>query len=368
MMHQAAVSLGVPTRFLAENSDDPAAQVSPDVTIGSARSANDLRNFGRSCAVMTFEHEVVDLDGIATVDCLVRPSPAALAVVADKLSMRAAVAAAGAPGPPHVAATSVEAISAARADWGRIVVKLARGGYDGRGVFIDPSDAVVAELVTRSPLLVEPMVPFRRELAVIVARRPAPADGGLAEVAVYDPVHTVQHDGQCAEVRAGEVDAATALAAQRIATQLAERLDIVGLLAVELFQLDDGPLLVNELAVRPHNTGHHTIDACVTSQFENHLRAVCDLPLGATALRSPAVMVNIVGNDNGDDPRDYLAPALAAHRDARIHLYGKHARPQRKVGHVTVCADSLDIAAERAWQVVEALHGSMDAAPNRRRQ
>ena len=206
---------------------------------------------------------------------------------------------------------------------------------------------------TGTPLLIEPRLDFDMELAVIVARRP----GG--DAVTYDPVATVQVDGQCRQVVAPSgVSVGLVDRAQRIGAQVAEALDVVGLVAVELFVVA-GEVSINELAVRPHNTGHHTIDAAVTSQFENHVRAVADLPLGDPSLHTPAVMVNVIGNEAGDDPQAHLAAGLAADAGAHIHLYGKDARPNRKVGHVTVCDDDVERGAARAWRVVEALRGDV---------
>lgn len=362
MMHQAAISLGVRLRFLADRGDDSAVQMAPAWELGSAVSASDVRRFAAMCDVITFEHEVVDLEGLAVLEAegtVLRPSPAALRAVADKLTMRGAVECAGLPVPPWRAATDVAGLDAALDEWPSAVLKLSRGGYDGRGVFM-VDDAAAGRALGRTllddghRLLVEPRLAFTSEAAVIVARRP----GG--DCVTYDPVRTVQIDGQCRQVVApAGLPVELASEARTIAVRAAEALGAVGLLAVELFVVD-GRFVVNELAVRPHNTGHHTIDACVTSQFENHVRAVLDLPLGDTALHCrAAAMVNVIGNAAGDDPLDHLSDALAVDVAARIHLYGKHARADRKVGHVTVCGDDEADVTRRAWRVVAALRGDV---------
>jgi 5-(carboxyamino)imidazole ribonucleotide synthase len=267
--------------------------------------------------------------------------------------MRTAVDAADVPAPPWMVVADADQLSQARDRWPHHVIKLVRGGYDGRGVAVDPTPAMAEAWVQRAPLLVEPIVEFVAEMAVMVARR---ANG---DVVVYPPVRTLQVDGQCAEVRCpAGFDPVIESEAMHVARVLADHLDVVGLLAVELFVTEHG-VLVNELAVRPHNTGHHTIEACATSQFENHLRAVLDWPLGPTDLVMPAVMVNVIGNASGDDPRAHVADALRAAPDAHVHLYGKGARPNRKLGHVTVCDDDLDAAAARAWAAVAALKGAV---------
>lgn len=364
MLHQAAISAGIPLRFLGERVDDPAICVCPSYELGSAMSEDDLVRFAKACDVMTFEHEVVDLDAVRRVEqsgAVVRPSAAALAAVADKVAMRHAVEAAGVAVPPWREVTDRAGLVAAVGEWPGCVIKLSRGGYDGRGVFLVPpggDGAAVGEplLAAGAVLLVEPLLAFDAELAVVVARRPN------GDAVAYDPVRTVQVDGQCRLVVApAGIDPDLADEARSIALEVAAALGVVGLLAVELFDVG-GRLSVNELAVRPHNTAHHTIDACPTSQFENHLRAVLDLPLGPTTLLAPAAaMVNVIGNAAGDDPRDHLSDGFAVDPAARVHLYDKQARPNRKVGHVTVLDDDPDRAARRAWAVVRALRGDVPA-------
>ncbi len=359
MLHQAAIGLGVDLHFLAETAADPAAVVAPSWELGSAMHDVDLARFASGCEVVTFEHEVVDLEGLEDLEragSVFRPSSRSLRVVADKLGMRRAVEWADLPVPPWKHARSVADVATAMEQWPDAVIKLSRGGYDGRGVFVvrgvDEGRLLAERLLARRlPLLVEPMLAFEREVAVIVARRP----GG--EVVVYDPVTTLQVDGQCRQVTAPSgLSPELAAEARRLGQAVASSIDVVGLVAIEMFVVD-GTLLINELAVRPHNSGHHSIDACVTSQFENHLRAVLDLPLGDPTLRGPAAMVNLIGSSDPVDPLSQLPAALALDPAARIHLYGKEPRPDRKIGHVTVCDDDVAEAAARAWAVVEALGG-----------
>lgn len=360
MLHQAAIPLGVDLWFMGNALDDSAAQVSSNTRVGSAMSPADLAAFAEACPVVTFEHEVVHLEALAELSdrTAFRPGHRALSAVADKIAMRSALADAGLPIPEWQRADTVDEVMGGLERWPNAVIKLSRGGYDGRGVFmVDDVQAgahLAAELTASgTPLLIEPRLDFDMELAVIVARRP----GG--EAVTYDPVATVQVDGQCRQVvaPAGVSDGLVG-EAQAIGAAVADALDVVGLVAVELFVVD-GQVSINELAVRPHNTGHHTIDAAVTSQFENHVRAVTDLPLGDPSLHTPAVMVNVIGNARGEDPRAHLAAGMAADAAAHIHLYGKEARPNRKVGHVTVCDDDVERAATRAWRVVEALRGDV---------
>lgn len=360
MMHQGAIGLGIDLWFMGASPDDSAAQVAPNMRTGSAMSATDLRGFAETCPVVTFEHEVVNLEALADLADVTsfRPGHRALSAVADKIAMRTALTDAGLPVPPWVRADTIAEVEAAVGNWPDAVIKLSRGGYDGRGVFMVGPDTDVHDLATSLlsngvALLVEPRLRFEAELAVIVARRP----GG--ETVTYDPVLTTQVDGQCRQVTAPAIlDADMHAEAQQIAMAVARELDVVGLVAVELFVVE-GELSINELAVRPHNTGHHTIDAAVCSQFENHVRAVADLPLGDPSLHTPAVMVNVIGNTDGDDPRHHLDAGLMADAEAHIHLYGKQARPNRKVGHVTVCDDDPQRAADRAWRVVAALRGDL---------
>ncbi len=360
MMHQAAIPLGIDLWFMGNALDDSAAQVSQHARVGSAMEPEDLAAFADECPVVTFEHEVVHLEALEGLSARTafRPGHRALSAVADKIAMRTALADAGLPIPDWQRADTCDDVLRALERWPDAVIKLSRGGYDGRGVFMVDDRAAGERLAeelaaTGTPLLVEPRLGFDMELAVIVARRP----GG--EAVTYDPVATVQVDGQCRQVVApAGVSEGLVGQAQTIGTRVAEALDVVGLVAVELFVVA-GEISINELAVRPHNTGHHTIDAAVTSQFENHVRAVADMPLGDPSLHTPAVMVNVIGNETGDDPQAHLAAGLAADPAAHIHLYGKQARPNRKVGHVTVCDHDVDRAAARAWRVVEALRGDV---------
>lgn len=360
MMHQAAIPLGIDLWFMGNALDDSAAQVSQHTRVGSAMSPDDLASFADACPVVTFEHEVVHLEALAELSARTafRPGHRALSAVADKIAMRSALADADLPIPDWQRADTAAEVLAALERWPDAVIKLSRGGYDGRGVFMVDDRQTGARLAeeltaTGTPLLIEPRLDFDMELAVIVARRP----GG--EAVTYDPVATVQVDGQCRQVVApAGVSADLVEEAQTIGARVAEALDVVGLVAVELFVVG-GEVSINELAVRPHNTGHHTIDAAITSQFENHVRAVADIPLGDPSLHTPAVMVNVIGNEAGDDPQAHLAAGLAADAGAHIHLYGKEARPNRKVGHVTVCDDDVNRGAARAWRVVEALRGDV---------
>jgi 5-(carboxyamino)imidazole ribonucleotide synthase len=227
------------------------------------------------------------------------------------------------------------------------VLKTTRGGYDGKGVwFVDRPEDCAEAFADGTPILAEERVDFRRELSALVARSPS------GQVAAWPVVASTQRDGICHEVvaPAPDLDPALAVQAQQVAMRIAGELDVTGVLAVELFETTDGRILVNELAMRPHNTGHWTQDGSVTSQFENHLRAVLDLPLGAPDARERwTVMVNILGGSaHTGRLYDGYPHALARDPGLRVHLYGKGLRPGRKVGHVNAYGDDLEDCLERA--------------------
>lgn len=359
MMAPEAAHLTVPLRPLVRDRDEPVARIHPDVVLG-APDATGLRALAGACDVLTVEHELVDLDTLRELEAegvRVRPSADALSVAVDKERQREALGAAGVPVPPWRLVTSArQAGELAAEHGGRLVAKAPRGGYDGRGVwFLDGADDLpdlLAEL--DAPLLVEPALAIERELAVLVARRP----GG--QRVVYPPVETVQRDGICHEVLLpAAITDAQDRRAREVAALIADTIDSVGILSVELFVVD-GEILLNELASRPHNAGHLTIEASVTSQFENHLRAVLDLPLGDPAPRvAAAAMVNVLGVAEVD-PRTHLAAALA-HPGVSVHLYDKQPREGRKLGHVTATGAELTEAAGRARRAAAALRGASSA-------
>lgn len=351
MLYQAAIPLGIDVRVFAARADEGAARVARDVWVGDHRDLDALARFAAACDVVTFDHELVDPDDVAALEAAgatVRPGARALRVAADKIAQRALFERLGLPVAPYVVADDVDVVARRwAADRSPMVVKTARGGYDGRGVWMVTDDADLDRFVTTGvpgPFLVEPLLALEAELATLVTRG---VDGTIVH---YPVVRTHQHEGMCrATVAPADVPEALTAAARAIACLTADALDLVGVLAVELFVVE-GRLLLNELAPRTHNSGHYTIEACVTSQFENHLRAVLGLPLGPGDLRVPAAaMANLVGR--GPDAHD-LATLPAS---ARVHHYGKADRPGRKVGHVTVCGDdpaSVLAEAERFADVV----------------
>ncbi|MGH3603177.1 MAG: 5-(carboxyamino)imidazole ribonucleotide synthase [Pseudonocardiaceae bacterium] len=348
MTHQAAVALGQSLRVLAAGPDEPAALVATDVVLGRHDDLATLRRFAEGCDVLTFDHEHVPtehLRALVAAGVRVHPGPDALRHAQDKLLMRRTLAGLGVPVPPFREVTRPQDAVSFGAEHGwPCVLKAVRGGYDGRGLWMlnTPTGArrAVAELLAAgTPLLVEQCVAMRRELAVLVARSP------FGQGAVWPVVQTVQREGICVEVLAPApgLDAELAQAGQQLALRLAATLEVVGVLAVELFEMPSGQLLVNELAMRPHNSGHWTIEGAATSQFEQHLRAVLDYPLGSTAPRAPAcAMANVLGADiapmMGIDER--LHHLMARYPQAKVHLYAKPQRPRRKIGHVTVLGEA----------------------------
>jgi len=349
MTAAAAVGLGIRFRVLAAVPDESAAQVAADTVVGDYRSTDDLMAFAAGCDVITFDHEHVpqaQLRALEQAGHVVWPSARALRFTQDKLEMRSRLTELGVPCPRFRPAESAADVAAFAGQTGwPVVLKAVSGGYDGRGVWVCDDPAAAAEVLSHGlPLLVEEYVPFERELAILVAR--SPSGHGVA----YPVVQSVQRDGICVEVLAPapRLSAETAVAAQRLGLELARDLDVIGLLAVELFETGGGGLLVNELAMRPHNTGHWTIEGARTSQFEQHLRAVLNLPLGSPVMAAPAaVMANVLG---GTDPDLYgkLNHVMAADTALKVQLYGKPVRPGRKVGHVTALGSDLASLRERA--------------------
>ncbi len=362
MMAQPAIALGVPLRLLAEGEGVSAAQVIPDHTVGDYRDLDTLLAVTEGCAVVTFDHEHVPtghLHALEAAGIAVRPGPDALVHAQDKAVMRERLAALDVPCPRNAVVSSVADVEAFGLP---CVLKTTRGGYDGKGVWFVSSVEECAEPLQVAAdagvrLLAEERVDFRRELSALVARSPS------GQAAAYPVVASTQKDGICLEVVAPAPDLDPALSgqAQAIALRIAGALDVTGILAVELFETTDGRILVNELAMRPHNTGHWTQDGAVTSQFENHLRAVLDLPLGSPAPRARwTVMVNILGGDaEAGRLYDGYPHALARDPHLRVHLYGKELRPGRKVGHVNAYGDDLDECLERARHAAAWFRGDL---------
>ena len=369
MTHQAAIELGQCLRVLAGSSSEPAAQVSANVVIGSHDTLDDLRSAAEGSVALTFDHEGVPLEHLEALEAegvAVRPPSAALRFAQDKLDMRHRLAELGLPVPDFVdlsgdVAAAREALVefGRRNDW-QIVLKAVRGGYDGRGVWlVDGEDEALTVFDEHSGgdtvLMAEQKVAMRRELSAMIARSP------YGQGAAWPVVETVQRKGQCAVVLAPapDLDPEVAQQAQQMALRLADELGVVGAMAMELFETQDGRLVVNELAMRPHNSGHWTMDGAVTSQFEQHLRAVLDYPLGDTSARSEVVvMANVLGADETPEMSvdERLHHLFARMPDAKVHLYGKEERPDRKVGHVNVVGRQGETAADVRERAERAAH------------
>jgi 5-(carboxyamino)imidazole ribonucleotide synthase len=339
MTCSAAIGLGVGFRVLAGSAADSAAQVTAGTQLGDYRSADDLRRFVTGCDVLTFDHEHVPgehLPALEQAGVQVRPGAAALRFTQDKLAMRERLTGLGIECPRFAPVSGIAEVEGFAAGRWPVVLKAVSGGYDGKGVWVCASAAEARAVLGHGiALIAEEYVAFERELAVLAARSPH------RQGAVYPVVETVQRDGICREVVAPAPGLAPGRAAQahELALRIAEELDVTGLLAVELFETSRG-LLVNELAMRPHNCGHWTIEGARTSQFEQHLRAVLDLPLGSPVLAAPvAVMANVLGGDDADVYGRYLH-VMAGDPAVKVHMYGKVVRPGRKIGHVTVTGDA----------------------------
>lgn len=359
-----AAALGVDLRVLAVAADESAAQVIHDVVLGRHDDMAALHRLAAGCHVVTFDHEHVPpahLEQLEAMGVAVRPGPSALFHAQDKIHMRQALTDNGIPCPRWRVVSAVDHVEALADETGwPVIIKTSRGGYDGKGVWL-VRDASAAADVLAVPLplgaqwLAEERIPFVQELSAQVARSPH------GQAVAYPVVRTVQKNGICAEVVAPAPGLADdrAVEAQELALRIARDLNVTGMLAVELF--DDGTsLFVNELAMRPHNSGHWTIEGARTSQFENHLRAVLDLPLGSPEAVAPyAVMVNILG---GDVPDLYSAYRHVMARDPglKVHLYGKAVRPGRKVGHVTVVGHDLDDLLARGRHAADYFTGVID--------
>lgn len=378
MMHQASIGLGVRIRLLAEGPDVSAAQVVRDVTVGDYTDEATLVDFARGCDAITFDHEHVPLALLRAVEAAgvaVRPGPDALHFAQDKAAMRVRMAELGAPNPAFEVVADEAALVAfgERTGW-PVIAKISRGGYDGKGVWkvdgpeqaAEPFEVLAQQattvdggVISREGVVVvaEEFVDFSRELSALVVRSPS------GQAVAYPVSETLQKGGICAETTtpAPGLSDEQQSELQQLALRIAKELGVVGLLAVELMQRRDGSVVVNELAMRPHNTAHWTIDGAHTSQFENHLRAVLDLPLGDPGLRAPhVVMANVLGGDEAD-LTGALLHCFARDRKLRAHLYGKSVKPGRKVGHVTTYGDDLADVTKRARHAAGYLMGDPNA-------
>ncbi|MEU1625671.1 5-(carboxyamino)imidazole ribonucleotide synthase [Streptomyces sp. NPDC020096] len=361
MTHEAGIPLGIRFKLLSDGPQDSAAQVVQDVVIGDYRDLETLRAFAKGCDVVTFDHEHVPTEHLRALEAegvVIRPGADALVRAQDKGAMRDALTGIGVPCPRHriVADPADVAAFAAEGSGFPVVLKTVRGGYDGKGVWIVRDAEEAAEPFKAGvPVLAEEKVDFVRELAANVVRSPH------GQAVAYPVVESIQVDGVCDTVIAPAPDLSReqSARAQQLALTIAKELGVVGHLAVELFETRDGRILVNELAMRPHNSGHWTQDGAVTSQFANHLRAVLDLPLGDPRPRARwTVMTNVLGGDYPDMYHAYLH-CMARDPGLKIHMYGKDVKPGRKVGHVNTYGDDLADVRERARHAADYLRGTI---------
>ncbi|HYI25975.1 MAG TPA: 5-(carboxyamino)imidazole ribonucleotide synthase [Thermomicrobiales bacterium] len=360
MMAQAAIPLDVRIVLLAASADDGAAQVVPDVIVGAPDDPEALRALADQVDVVTFDHELVDPEALARLQndgVQVWPSAATMALAQNKRRQRAELGAAGFAVPRFADIDTLADIEVFVQEVGwPIVLKASRGGYDGRGVWVVNAAGAAAEVLQQAvahgtELLAEEHLSLEREVAVLVARRPS------GEMVTYPPVETVQQDGICRELRVpAQIGNTMASFAGQIALDIAARIDLVGIMAIEFF-VSHSELYVNELAPRPHNSGHWTIEGAVTSQFEQHLRAVLDWPLGSTEPTGDAIhTLNLLGEGDERDPRRYRSSALAF-PGVHVHLYGKGPRPGRKIGHLTAVGDDPVAVGHTVRAASEALFG-----------
>ncbi|MEV5238873.1 5-(carboxyamino)imidazole ribonucleotide synthase [Streptomyces cinnamoneus] len=373
MTHEAGIPLGIKFKLLSDTPQDSAAQVVSDVVIGDYRDLDTLRAFAQGCDVITFDHEHVPTEHLRALEAdgiPVRPGPDALVHAQDKGVMRAKLTEIGVPCPRHrIVADPADVVrfaqegaqegareGAVEGDGFPVVLKTVRGGYDGKGVWVVRNAEEAREPFRAGvPVLAEEKVDFVRELAANVVRSPH------GQAVSYPVVESVQVDGVCDTVIAPAPDLSPELSAhaQQLALKVAKELGVVGHLAVELFETRDGRVLVNELAMRPHNSGHWTQDGAITSQFANHVRAVLDLPLGDPRPRARwTVMANVLGGDYPDMYSAYLH-CMARDPGLKIHMYGKDVKPGRKVGHVNTYGDDLADVRERASHAAGYLRGTI---------
>ena len=361
MMLVPGVHLGLEVKVLAEAEGTSAALGAS--MVGDYNQLEVVREFAKSVDVITFDHEHVPLSVLSALESegvSVQPPSKALAFAQNKLHMRQRLTELGLPMPAWAEIQTADQLETfIAANGGEAILKTPIGGYDGKGVRVVRSAADAADWLSvdglarvGGSLLAEEKVDFVRELAQLSARTPS------GDFAAWPLVQTVQQDGVCAEVLAPAPNASAEMLARtaEIARGVANGLGVTGVLAVEMFEAADGRLIINELAMRPHNSGHFSIEGSVTSQFEQHLRAVSDLPLGDTSARAAhAVMINLLGVDDENDFVRNYERAMSAYPTAKLHVYGKTARKGRKMGHVTVVDNDAQVALATARAAAEIL-------------
>lgn len=340
MMQPAAVALGVELKVLAETQDSSAHHAVS--MVGDYANFETLNAFAQTVDVITFDHEHVPVEHLKKLEdhgVAVRPSSAALIHAQNKLTMRKAMLSLNLPQPAWSEITSADQLTEFIKEHGPAVVKTPVGGYDGKGVRVANSSADVSDWLDSldrfgGSLLAEQKVNFKRELSQLCARNES------GEFVAWPLVQTIQVNGVCSEVVAPAPNTQSHAVAKQIAQTVAEGLGVTGVMAVELFEDEMGNLFINELAMRPHNSGHFSIEGAITSQFEQHLRAVSNLPLGATAMKSDyAVMVNLLGVNDSNTFVEHYGSAMELFPNVKFHSYQKSARVGRKMGHLTALGD-----------------------------
>ena len=346
-----ATALGVDLLLLAANSQDSGAQITNHI-VGDYKDLETVRAFARKCDVVTFEHELIPLSIVKALEAdgiVVRPSSSAFVYSQDKAAMREKLS--SFPAPLWQIITSSHQVYEFP-----VIAKSISGGYDGRGVWkVSDAQELTLLLQQNSKLLIEELIDFDYEIAVMVARSPH------GQATSWAPTQTIQEDGICTMTISPAPHLSVALSekAQKLALEVAAVVGVVGVMAVELFVKGE-ELFINELAMRPHNSGHWTIDGSLTCQFEQHLRAVLDLPLGDPSMTAPlAVMGNVLGGDKPDMYRPYLhlmarTPAL------KFHHYKKEVRPGRKIGHVTMVGENLVELTQEVQHALDYMSGEVD--------
>ena len=354
MMAIPANDLGIELVALAGSETDSAAKVC-NFVVGDYSNIDDVLNFARTCDVVTFEHELIPQSVIKAMESSgvrVYPKSDSFIFSQNKIEMRRKIDQIGLPNPKwQVFDGGVTDMSFP------LIAKTSSGGYDGRGVFVvEDLDALInLHSSVNAPLLLEEKLNFDYEISVMVARSPH------GQAATWSPTLTIQTDGICTSTitPAPELSAELTVKSQEIALVIAQGIGLVGVMAVEIFVVGD-QLVINELALRPHNSGHWSIEGSITSQFEQHLRAILDLPLGSTAMVAPfAVMGNVLGGEKTDLYRPYLH-LMARNPALKFHQYGKEVRPGRKIGHVTAIGFNLVELQDEINHAVDYIGGAID--------
>ena len=346
-----AAALGINLLLLANDAQDSGAQITNHV-VGDYKDLETVRAFASKCDVITFEHELIPLSIIKTLEAdgvVVRPSSASFIYSQDKAQMRERLS--NFPAPKSAVVTNAQEVTEFP-----VIAKAISGGYDGRGVWkIDTQEELAGVLKQVGKVLMEELIDFDYEIAVMVARSPH------GQATTWAPTQTIQRDGICVMTISPAPQLSNELSekAQKLALDIANEIGVIGVMAVEIF-VKGQELFINELAMRPHNSGHWTIEGSLTSQFEQHLRAVLDLPLGNPQMTAPiAVMGNILGGDKEDMYRPYLH-LMARTPELKFHHYKKEVRPGRKIGHVNLLGDNLVELTQEVQHALDYMSGEID--------